>query len=81
MKQKGFELKFKSIRQKLIRRVTVILMVSFFGLLGVVALLNTNVSEKNLKSSEESVKSSLIAKGRTLISNNSQALKGMVDDH
>ena len=74
-------LKFQSIRKKLIYSVSLILALSFIGLLSSVAFLNVGSSEKNLESTEESIRDSLLAKGRTLITNNSQALSGMVDDN
>ncbi|WP_196137152.1 GAF domain-containing protein [Aliikangiella sp. G2MR2-5] len=74
-------MKFKSIRRKLIQSVTGILVVSFIIMIAVVAYMNTVDSRENLKKSEESIRNSLIAKGKTLANNNSQALKGMVEDN
>lgn len=74
-------MKFKSIRNKLISRVSLILILSFTGVLSVVGLININSNEENLKQSEENIRTALIAKGRILVRNNSQALKGMVEDY
>ncbi|MCO7223731.1 GAF domain-containing protein [Pleionea sp. CnH1-48] len=43
--------------------------------------MNTSDSQTNLEKSAESIKNALIAKGKTLSNNNSQALKGMVEDN
>lgn len=56
-------------------------MISFVVVLSVVAYMNTTDSQNNLAKSEESIRNSLIAKGKTLSKNNSQALKGMVEDN
>ncbi|MEJ2680107.1 MAG: HAMP domain-containing protein [Gammaproteobacteria bacterium] len=74
-------MKFKSIRNKLISRVSVILILSFVGVLSVLSFVNYHISEKNLKQTEENIRAALIAKGRTLVRNNGQALKGMVEDY
>tara|TARA_R110001592_G_scaffold238227_2_gene497734 strand:- start:20317 stop:23205 length:2889 start_codon:yes stop_codon:yes gene_type:complete len=74
-------MKFKSIRKKLISRVSLILVLSFSGVLSVVAYLNFTNAQINLSASEETIREGLIAKGKTLIANNSQALKGMAEDN
>jgi len=74
-------LKFKSIKAKLIQSVSIIFVISFVLVLSVVAYMNTTDSKANLAKSEESIRNSLIAKGKTLSNNNSQALKGMVEDN
>jgi putative methionine-R-sulfoxide reductase with GAF domain/signal transduction histidine kinase len=74
-------LKFKSIKAKLIQSVSIIFVISFALVLSVVAYMNTTDSKDNLAKSEESIRNSLIAKGKTLSNNNSQALKGMVEDN
>lgn len=74
-------MKFVSIRQKLITRVSLIFILSFLGVLTIVALLNANTSRDNQRESEASIRSGLIAKGRTLVNNNSQALRGLVEDN
>jgi two-component system chemotaxis sensor kinase CheA len=74
-------LKFVSIRQKLISRVSLIFIISFAVVLSIIAFMNTSQSTKTLKKSEESIRSTLIDKGQLLVKNNSQALMGMVDDN
>lgn len=74
-------MKFVSIRQKLISRVSFIFVISFCVVLSLVAYISMNQSDENLKKSEQSIRNALIAKGRTLVLNNSQALQGMVDDN
>lgn len=74
-------MKFVSIRQKLITRVSVIFLLSFLGVLSLVAYLNVNTSQDNQRKNEADIRSSLIAKGKTLVSNNSQALRGLAEDN
>jgi len=74
-------LNFKSIRAKLVQSVSIIFVISFVLVLSIVAYMNTTDSQENLSKSEESIRNSLIAKGKTLSNNNSQALKGMVEDN
>lgn len=74
-------MKFTSIRKKLIIRISIILILSFAGILSAVAWLNVQNTEISLKQTEKSIRNGLIAKGKTLISNNSQALKGMAEDN
>ncbi|NQZ06919.1 MAG: GAF domain-containing protein, partial [Algicola sp.] len=74
-------MKFVSIRKKLISRVSLIFIVSFAVVLSLIAYMNTSQSTKTLNKSEESIRATLIDKGRLLVKNNSQALKGMVDDN
>ena len=49
--------------------------------MALVALMSLKSFEKNLVETEANITNALIAKGRTLIGNNSQALTGMVDDN
>ncbi|MFT5162955.1 MAG: HAMP domain-containing protein, partial [Alteromonadaceae bacterium] len=74
-------MKFVSIRQKLISRVSFIFIISFSIVLSLVAYLSMSQLDINLSKSEKSIRDGLIAKGRTLVLNNSQALQGMVDDN
>lgn len=74
-------MKFVSIRKKLISRVSLIFIISFAVVLSLIAYMNTTQSAKTLNKSEESIRATLIDKGRLLVKNNSQALKGMVDDN
>ncbi len=74
-------MKFVSIRNKLIKAVSIIFVLSFVLVMAIVGYINWTDSQKSLVKSEASIRNSLIAKGRTLVSNNSQALKGMVEDN
>ena len=74
-------MKFKTIRAKLIKAVSLVLIFSFALVLSIVAYLDTTQSESNLVKHEASIRNSLIAKGQTLVNNNSQALQGMVEDN
>lgn len=73
--------KFVSIRKKFILRISIILTLSFLMVLSVVAVTNYEESKRSLSKTEQSIRDSLIAKGRTLSINNSQALKGMAEDN
>ena len=74
-------MKFISIRQKLITRVSLIFISSFAIVLSLVAYMSSSQSSTTLKKSEQSVRSTLQDKGSLLVRNNSEALKGMVDDN
>lgn len=74
-------LKFISIRQKLITRVSLIFLFSFTVVLSLIAYFSTNQSSKALAKSEQSIRATLQDKGTLLIKNNSQALMGMVNDN
>lgn len=74
-------MKFVSIRQKLISRVSLIFIISFAVVLSIVAYMSSTQSAKTLKKSEESIRTTLVDKGQLLVGNNSQALMGMVDDN
>jgi len=74
-------LKFISIRKKLITQVSIIFTLSFVLVLSLVAYMNSDDSMNNLAKSEKSIRSALSAKGKTLVLNNSQALRGMVVDN
>ena len=74
-------LKFKSLRQKLMHRIIQILCMAFFVILSSVIWFNYSSSIKNLDLAEESIRLSIVAKGRILVANNSRALIGMVEDN
>ena len=74
-------MKFVSIRQKLISRVSLIFIVSFAVVLSLVAYMSTTQSQLTLKKTEDSIRESLTEKGRLLVKNNSQALTGPVEDN
>jgi len=74
-------LKFRSIRQKLVSKISIVFALSFAAVLSVVSSLNLIKSNNNLIKIEDNIRKSLIARGKTLTVNNSQALVGMVDDN
>lgn len=73
--------KFISIRQKFITSVMTMMTVIFLVVLAVITGMNISTANANLKKSEESIKSSLYARGKILVKNNSIALKGLVSDN
>ncbi|MEM9100851.1 MAG: HAMP domain-containing protein [Pseudomonadota bacterium] len=72
---------FRSIRAKLISNGSAILIGTFLLVISITVYMNIQTSEKQLTATEENIRTSLLAKGQTLIANNSQALKGMVGDN
>ena len=81
MDTKPMKQNFRSIRNKLITSGSALLIGTFLVLLSVVIFLSVRTADKQLSNTEQSIRSALLAKGKTLISNNSQALKGMVADN
>ncbi len=73
--------KFVSIHYKIIANVMGLMGSIFLLLLIVITALNISNSNKNLESSEGFVRSSLDARGRILVRNNSIALKGLAADN
>jgi two-component system chemotaxis sensor kinase CheA len=73
--------KFVSIKEKFIRSVMIMISAIFAVLLGVIITMNISSSNKNLKRSEQSIRAGLIARGRVLVGNNSNALRGMALDN
>ena len=73
--------KFVSIKSKLITNVMVMLSVIFFVVLSVITVLNIVSAQKNLKMSEQTITNAIKAKGMTLATNNSMALRGMASDN
>ena len=72
---------FISIRKKLIRQVSRILIGSFIVVLSIVAGNIFLTAKENLAKSETYIRSSLEAKASILVSNNSKALTGMAEDY
>ena len=58
--------KFVSIKTKLITGVMAMLLVVFLVVLSVITVLNILSARKNLRVSEQTIKSALIAKGKTI---------------
>jgi|GEM_PF-1612230 len=70
-----------SIRSTLIKRFTIILIITFIFLLSTIAYLNIENSNATLKNSEQQIRNALIQKGSLLTFNNSQALQGLAEDN
>jgi len=70
-----------SIRTTLIKRFSIILVITFIFLLSTIVFLNIKNGESNLRKTEQQIRNSLIQKGSLLTFNNSQALQGMAEDN
>ena len=74
-------MKFISIRKKLILQVNLILGLAFVAVLLLVSTKSVYEAKGALERNEIQIESALIAKGKLLTQNNSEALKGMVEDN
>ena len=72
---------FISIRKKLVLRVSLILGLAFIAVLSLVSTMSINTAQETLSRSEKQIENALLAKGEILTQNNSEALKGMVEDN
>ncbi len=70
-----------SIRVKLIRSNVLIISWVFIIVLLVISMVSFRANKKNLESTQEQIRNSLIAKGQTLVINNSMALRPMAGDN
>jgi len=70
-----------SIRATLIKRFTLILIVTFIFLLSAISYINIETSQSNQVITERQIRDALIQKGNLLAINNSQALQGLVEDN
>jgi signal transduction histidine kinase/HPt (histidine-containing phosphotransfer) domain-containing protein len=70
-----------TLSAKLIRSNLIIITAIFIAVLIAVSALSILVSNRNLNATKEQIRNSLIAKGKTLVLNNSMALRGMADDN
>ncbi|MFK5893332.1 MAG: ATP-binding protein [Pseudomonadota bacterium] len=70
-----------SIRSTLIKRFTLILIITFLFLLSAIAYINIETSKTNLTKTEQQIRDALIQKGSLLTFNNTQALQGLVEDN
>ena len=70
-----------SIRSSLIKRVTLILIITFIFLLSAIAYINIKTSHSNQIRTEQQIRDALIQKGSLLTINNSHALQGLVADN
>lgn len=72
---------FRSIRRKLIFNSVAALATTVAGLLAAVIWINASLASRQKDAAFESIRNALIAKGNILVTNNSQALEGMVADN
>ncbi|MBF0226819.1 MAG: HAMP domain-containing protein [Desulfobacterales bacterium] len=73
--------KFVSIRKKLIRNNMIIIFVIFVMILLIITGMNIRSLNLNIQTSLENIRNGLIAKGHILVSNNSLAMSGLVEDY
>ncbi|KMQ49934.1 Signal transduction histidine kinase CheA [Chitinispirillum alkaliphilum] len=74
-------MKFVSIESKLVKSSTFIISIIFMIVISVVLVINLYTARKNLELTETNIINSLMAKGKTLVINNSIAMRGMADDN
>jgi two-component system, chemotaxis family, sensor kinase CheA len=74
-------MKFVSIQSKLVKSSTLIISGIFLMVISVVLALNLFTARVNLEMTETKIINSLMAKGKTLVINNSMAMRGMADDN
>jgi signal transduction histidine kinase len=70
-----------SIRTILIKRITIIFIITFIVVLSSVAIITIYTANTYLKNSEKQLFQALLTKGNTLVINNAQALIDMVSDN
>jgi signal transduction histidine kinase len=73
--------KMVSIKTKLISSTMVLISVIFACVLSVIIIMNIISVEKNVSKQKKNIWEALIAKGKTLVQNNSMAMKGMAEDN
>lgn len=73
--------KFVSIRTKLVSNTMILISGIFIIVLSVTTFLNVQSINKNVQNSKKNILSSLLAKGKTLVKNNSLAMSGMAEDN
>ncbi len=72
---------FKSIRTKLISNTMLMISLIFILVLSAITVMNVRAVHKNVEKAEQNIRSSLIAKGKTLANNNAMAMRGMAEDN
>jgi signal transduction histidine kinase/HAMP domain-containing protein len=73
--------KFVSIKSRLISNTMLIVSIIFILVLAVISMINIQNVNRNVKKLEQNTRYALIAKGRTLVNNNSMAIRGMAEDY
>ncbi len=71
----------KSIQEKLIASSVAVLVTALAGLLISVIWINASLAARQKEDTFERIRNGLLAKGNILVSNNGQALRGMVSDN
>ncbi len=71
----------KSIKTKLVGNTMMIVSLIFILVLSFITFINVQSVNKNITKTEQSIRNSLIAKGKTLANNNSMAMRGMAEDN
>ncbi|MDB5105314.1 MAG: Signal transduction histidine kinase CheA [Fibrobacteres bacterium] len=71
----------RSIKKKLILSSVTVLATALAGFLAAVIWINASLAARQKDASFESIRNALFAKGNILVTNNSQALQGMVADN
>lgn len=71
----------RSIRQKLIFSSVTVIATTVAGLLAAVIWISASLAARQKDAAFQSIRNALIAKGNILVTNNSQALEGMVADN
>ncbi|MFK5986150.1 MAG: ATP-binding protein [Pseudomonadota bacterium] len=71
----------KSIRNSLVKRFSLILLITFIFLLSAIAYTNINTSNINLKENELQIRKALIQKGKLLVFNISQVLQVLAEEN
>jgi len=70
-----------SIRYTLIKRITLIIVITFISVISSITYLKLQTSSENLSITKKYVLNALIDNGLTLVTNNSRALQGMAEDN
>jgi len=73
--------KIVSIKTRLISNTMLIVSIIFILVLTAISVMNIQNVNKNVKKLEQNIRNSLIAKGKTLVNNNSMAMRGMAEDY
>ncbi|MDM8558684.1 ATP-binding protein [Candidatus Parabeggiatoa sp. HSG14] len=70
-----------SIKRRLISNTMLIVSIIFILVLTAISVMSINNVDNNVKKSEQNIRNALIAKGKTLVNNNSMAMRGMAEDY
>ncbi len=73
--------KFVSIKGKLTVNTMILISVIFVAVLSIVTFINIQTVNRSMAKSEQNIRNALIAKGNTLVGNNSIAMTGMAEDN